>query len=199
MSRFALVIVPLALAMAVALAACGERDASHETKTGGSAADKPATPAAAAHTGAVVVLGDAAIGGFQAHVTRDEGAITPGKDAPIDVTVKPTAGSAAKVAAVRFWIGLEDGKVSVKAKADVENPSEPDRWHTHAGNSRSAARGQPNLGQSPNGLPAKRRSAPFRLKTDRNAFVHPKIHWASGPWVLGPPNCGGAKRPPKLG
>ena len=38
----------------------------------------------------------------------------------------------AKATAVRFWIGTEDAKGSVKAKADIENPAEPNRWHTHA-------------------------------------------------------------------
>jgi hypothetical protein len=30
---------------------------------------------------------------------------------------------------VRFWIGLQDANGSVKAK--IEDPKEPNRWHTH--------------------------------------------------------------------
>lgn len=54
-----------------------------------------------------------------------------GAPAPIDVTVNPAAGSTLKVVAVRFWIGAQDAKGSVKAKAEFENPKEPDRWHVH--------------------------------------------------------------------
>ena len=86
----------------------------------------------AGHGGAVIALGEQTIGSFSAQATRDEGQIVAGKDAPIDVTVTPAAGSTAKATAVRFWIGTEDGKGSVKAKADIENPAEPNRWHTHA-------------------------------------------------------------------
>jgi hypothetical protein len=34
--------------------------------------------------------------------------------------------------AVRFWIGTEDAVGSMKAKSEIENPAEPNRWHTHA-------------------------------------------------------------------
>ena len=86
----------------------------------------------AGHGGPVIDLGSTTIGNFNAVATRDEGQIIAGKDAPIDVTVTPATGGDAKPAAVRFWIGTEDAKGSVKAKADVENPAEPNRWHTHA-------------------------------------------------------------------
>ncbi len=84
------------------------------------------------HGGAVIELGTATIGVFNVKVTRDEGQIVAGKDAPIDVTVTAAEGRTAKVVGVRFWIGTEDGKGSVKAKAEIENPKEPNRWHTHA-------------------------------------------------------------------
>lgn len=95
------------------------------------AAAKPPAPAAG-HGGAVIELGASTIGPFEVRATRDEGQIVAGKDAPIDVTVTPVAGFTAKATAVRFWIGAEDAKGSVKAKAAVENPAEPNRWHTHA-------------------------------------------------------------------
>jgi hypothetical protein len=74
--------------------------------------------------GPTTELGEQKAGGFNVKASRD-GAITPGKDAAIDVWV---TGGTAKVAAVRFWIGTQDGKGSVKAKAEIEK----DNWHTHA-------------------------------------------------------------------
>ncbi len=86
----------------------------------------------AGHGGPVIQLGASTIGAFDVKATRDEGPIVAGKEAPIDVTVTPASGSTARVEAVRFWIGTEDARGSVKAKADIENPAEPNRWHTHA-------------------------------------------------------------------
>ncbi len=76
------------------------------------------------HHGETTQLGEQTAGGFTIKASRD-GDITPGTDAAIDVWV---TGGTAKVTAVRFWIGAQDGKGSVKAKADIEN----DHWHTHA-------------------------------------------------------------------
>lgn len=84
------------------------------------------------HGGPVIALGEQTIGGFTAVATRDQGDIVAGKDAPIDVTVTPASGSTAKAVALRFWIGTEDARGSVKARADIENPAEPNRWHSHA-------------------------------------------------------------------
>jgi hypothetical protein len=89
----------------------------------------PTTAPTAGHGGPVIALGTAIAGSFTLVATRDQGDIVAGKDAPIDVTVTSTN---AKAGAVRFWIGTEDAKGSVKAKAEVENPAEPNRWHTHA-------------------------------------------------------------------
>jgi hypothetical protein len=106
-------------------------DHGHDHGPGGEHA--PAKPAQAGHGGKVIALGEQTIGGFMAVATRDEGKIEAGKDAPIDVTVTPAAGSTAKAVAVRFWIGTEDGKGSAKAKAEIEDPKgAPNRWHTHA-------------------------------------------------------------------
>lgn len=120
------------------LPACKDKKTVSPTPASGPSAPNHAEPAgdhrdsAAGHGGAVIQLGSATIGPFDVLATRDVGQIVAGKDAPIDVTVTPAAGSTAKATAVRFWIGTEDGKGSVKAKADIENPNEPDRWHTHA-------------------------------------------------------------------
>jgi hypothetical protein len=85
----------------------------------------------AGHHGAVIELGSTQIGAFSVKASRDEGHIAAGGDAPIDVWLTPSA-EAAKVVAVRFWIGTEKAAESVKAKAEIENPAEPNRWHTHA-------------------------------------------------------------------
>ncbi|MCL4743307.1 MAG: hypothetical protein KJZ54_14015 [Phycisphaerales bacterium] len=138
-TAFVVVFVALASSIAV-LPACEEKkpaatpaapanadDHGHDHGPGG----EHAAPTAG-HGGPVIALGEQTIGTFDVKATRDEGQIVAGKDAPIDVTVTPVAGSTPTAAAVRFWIGTEDGKGSVKAKADIENPAEPNRWHTHA-------------------------------------------------------------------
>lgn len=95
----------------------------HDHGPGGAHADEHAS---------MIDLGTAAIGAFEVKASRDSGAIVAGKDAAIDAVVKPAAGAADKIAAVRFWIGTEDAKGSVKARADIEDPKHPDHWHTHA-------------------------------------------------------------------
>lgn len=84
------------------------------------------------HGAGAIDLGSSTIGAFSVTASRDKGAIEAGKEAAIDVVVKPSAGATAKVSSVRFWIGTEDGKGSVKAKAEIEDPKDPTRWHTHA-------------------------------------------------------------------
>lgn len=53
-----------------------------------------------------------------------DGDITPGGEVAIDVAM---TSATAKIAAVRLWIGTQDAKGSVKAKAELEK----DSWHTH--------------------------------------------------------------------
>lgn len=108
-----------------------EHDHAHDSAADHAHASEH-SPAAIGHGGAVIQLGSATIGAFDANATRDEGAIVAGKDAPIDVTITPSAGATVTVSAVRFWIGTQDAKGSVKAKADIEDPKSPNRWHTHA-------------------------------------------------------------------
>lgn len=87
------------------------------------------------HGGPVIELGTSTFGPFNVLATRDAGEIVAGKDAPIDVTVTTSAGAApgtGTAVGVRFWIGTEDGRGSVKARAEIEDPAEPNRWHTHA-------------------------------------------------------------------
>lgn len=87
-------------------------------------------PPAPGHGGPIVELGTTTIGPFSVRASRDHGEIKAGGDAPIDVWL--TGGDISKVTVVRFWIGTEQGDNFVKAKADIEIPSEPNHWHTHA-------------------------------------------------------------------
>ena len=121
------------------LASCGEGGSGAASSTAGKAEDHGhdhadhdhdhdhAAPAAAedaghAH-GATTQLGEQELGGYKIKASRD-GDVKAGGDVPIDVWV--TGG--AKIASVRFWIGTEDAKGSLKAKAEIET----DNWHTHA-------------------------------------------------------------------
>ena len=74
--------------------------------------------------GAVTALGETSAGGFMVNASLD-GALAAGKEAAIDVAI---SSATAKAAAVRFWIGAEDGKGSMKAKAELESGI---NWHTH--------------------------------------------------------------------
>lgn len=78
-------------------------------------------------TGVAVELGEAAAGPFTIRVSRDEGEMTAGGEALVDVWV--TGGDAA---AVRFWVGTQDGAGSVKALGENENADEPNHYHAHA-------------------------------------------------------------------
>lgn len=89
-------------------------------------------PAAPGHGGEIVELGTAKIGELTVRASRDKGEIKAGGDAPIDVWLTTADGKPAAVTAVRFWIGSEDAKGSIKAKAEIEDPKQPNHWHTHA-------------------------------------------------------------------
>jgi len=77
------------------------------------------------HGGEVIALGTSKLGAFDVRASRDKGEIKPGGDAPIDVWIDGGVGKG--VTAVRFWIGTDDAKGSIKAKADIEDG----KWHTH--------------------------------------------------------------------
>ena len=110
----------LTLTIAV-IAGCGKKPAATPQPTPAPAAT-PAPSGKEGH-GATTALGEKTAGVYVIKASRD-GDVTPGKDVPIDVWVT----GAGKVAAVRFWIGTEDAKGSLKAKAELEK----DNWHTHA-------------------------------------------------------------------
>lgn len=69
-------------------------------------------------------LGEQKAGEFTVAATQ-EGTVTAGSETSLRVKV---TGGAAKVTAVRFWIGAADGKGALKAKAELEG----DAWHAHA-------------------------------------------------------------------
>ena len=123
------------LSLAVVFFGCEkaqEKPAPKEDRTPASSprpSAKPGVPAAPTgsngHGGEVVPLGTTKVGAIEVRASRDKGDITPGGEAPIDVVIDGGVGK--DVAAVRFWIGSEDAKGSMKAKAEIENA----KWHTH--------------------------------------------------------------------
>jgi len=74
------------------------------------------------------MLGEQTVDGMTVKASRDDVEFAAGGEAPIDVWVDGGDGKTVGVTAVRFWIGTEDGRGSVKAKAAIEG----DHWHTHA-------------------------------------------------------------------
>jgi len=97
---------------------------------------KPTAPATQKahddHGGETIDLGTATIGEFTIRAARDRGELKAGGDAPIDVWLTTADGKPARVAVVRFWIGMPDAKGSIKARADIEDSRQPNHWHTHA-------------------------------------------------------------------
>jgi len=69
-------------------------------------------------------LGSQSAGGMTIVAAR-EGDVTPGGEATFDISV---SGGAGKPAAVRVWVGTQDGEGSIKGKAEAEG----DGWHAHA-------------------------------------------------------------------
>ena len=122
------------------LLGCNSEDQSPEASKPETTSEVPSGPVdntggnapTAGHGGKIIHLGNTTIGSFQVMATRDVGLIVAGKDAPIDVTLTPVPGSTISASAVRFWIGTKDAVGSMKAKSEIENPAEPNRWHTHA-------------------------------------------------------------------
>lgn len=137
------------VSLAIALAGCDKAQEKTATKEdANSAASNPAASAKPAapkkkeqgnavddkyvglggtsgHGGEVIALGTTKLGAFEVRASRDKVEFKPGGDAPIDVWIDGGVGKG--VAAVRFWIGAEDAKGSIKAKADIEDG----KWHTH--------------------------------------------------------------------
>jgi hypothetical protein len=124
-------LIVLAASTSLAIQGCEKKQAPAAPKASGTHTHSDGTthtdPEPGHSAAPPIPLGQTTSNGFTIVATRDAGNITPGGEAPIDVTV-----TGAKVTAVRFWVGTEDAAGSVKARADIENKAEPDRWHTHA-------------------------------------------------------------------
>ena len=113
----------LVTAVLVAATACEKK---HDDKREGPAA--PTASAAKKHdceeehghpAGPPIELGTTACGAFTVKAEREHFPMKPGCDAPIDVWL---TGGSAKVVAVRFWVGLEDAKASIKANEPDSKP-----------------------------------------------------------------------------
>ena len=108
------------------LAGCKEEGGSGSGSTP-PAPTSPATSTAPRSDGKsdhpnAVAIGEKTVAGLQLKALQDA-PIKPGGEGAFDLRV--TGG---KPKAVRFWVGLESGEGSVKAKADEETT---DNWHTH--------------------------------------------------------------------
>jgi len=134
----------LTLVMTLALTGCGggdkpkadsgsgDKPKDHDHGPGEKHAHKDDKKAGAGHGGEVIALGESTFGPYKMKASRDQGVIKAGGDAPIDVWIDPASAPAPKVVGVRFWIGTQDASGSVKAKAEIEDPKDPSRWHVHA-------------------------------------------------------------------
>jgi len=115
------------LASTLLLAGCDRKSEQPAQPFGDTPKTEATAPTAPSdgHAGDVIELGETTLDGIKIKATRDKGEIKAGGDSPIDIWLNGGLGNAS---AVRFWIGTEDAKGSVKAKADVEAA----HWHTHA-------------------------------------------------------------------
>jgi ABC-type Zn2+ transport system substrate-binding protein/surface adhesin len=73
-----------------------------------------------------IKLGMASAGPFTLRAARDDGPLSPGGEAAIDVWV-----SGGDAAVVRLWIGDESARGSIRARAEIESPGSSDHWHAH--------------------------------------------------------------------
>ena len=124
-------IVPGVISMAFLLAGC-ERGPTPVPSAPKSPDQKRADDHKDVHGGEALELGSTKIGTFDVRAARDKGDIKPGGEAPIDLWLTTADGKPAAVRVVRIWIGLEDAKGSLKAKAEIEDPKDMSHFHTHA-------------------------------------------------------------------
>jgi hypothetical protein len=115
-----------AACLAVAVLSSGCKDDDESQPTGGGATPGGAAPAATQEAASDehnrLPIGETTTSGLKLVATMDE-PVKPGGEGAFDVVI--TGG---KPKAVRFWVGTEDAKGSVKAKADEETT---DNWHAH--------------------------------------------------------------------
>jgi len=112
---------------AILAAGCGEESTTSPDGTAANAPTGSPMPAAAPTTAeaehARLPIGETTQAGLKLIATMDS-PVKPGGEGAFDVVI--TGG---KPKAVRFWVGTEDAKGSVKAKAEEETT---DNWHAHA-------------------------------------------------------------------
>jgi len=125
------ILVAAFIACATFLTACEKK--SSESKSAPSASETKKAPASTGsaevatgpgHGGGVIELGETTVGGMKVRASRDVGEFKAGGDSPVDIWIDGGLGNAS---GVRFWIGTEDAKGSLKAKTAVEDG----HWHTH--------------------------------------------------------------------
>jgi hypothetical protein len=121
--------------LAVLCAGCDDSSHTHDSGTGATGGATTTTPGGTGATAATqaatagehnrLPLGEATVGSLKLVATMDAPVkASGGGEGAFDVVI--TGG---KPKAVRFWVGTEDAKGSVKAKAEEETT---DNWHTHA-------------------------------------------------------------------
>jgi hypothetical protein len=117
-----------ALSAALAMAGgCKKEDAPTPAANPAAPAAKPGAAGGKDSHANQVAIGELEKNGLKFKAVQDE-PVKAGGEAAFDllVTGYPAGG---KPKAVRFWVGVESGDGSLKAKASEESP---DSWHTHA-------------------------------------------------------------------
>jgi hypothetical protein len=115
----------LVLVASALLPGCDNKSPAPPGKTSETA---PTTAKGPDHHGDVIDLGTGTAGPFTVQVSRDDSKLAAGGEAPIDVVVT----SGPKATAVRFWIGIESAKGSIRARGQIEDAAHPNHWHAHA-------------------------------------------------------------------
>jgi hypothetical protein len=101
---------------------CREEESAREGQGSQTPAPAPAPIAQAPGEHGRIPIGESTQAGLQLLATMDS-PVRAGGEGAFDVVI--TGG---KPRAVRFWVGSEDAKGSVKSRAEEETP---DNWHTH--------------------------------------------------------------------
>lgn len=114
-------LMQMTVAASLALCGCGKEAGTKETR-------KPQEPAGGAHEhghddAARRDLGSAMIGPFEVEVAV-YGTLTPGEESDVDIHA---AAAEVRPTAIRAWIGSEDGRGSLRARAEQES----DHYHAH--------------------------------------------------------------------
>ena len=114
--------LPIVVILFVSLSGCKDDPAANPN--GGPTPPVPATtPAGGGHAkaGTKQSLGTKSAGGYQLEAFQSG----PIEEGDVDLVV---TGGPGKPKAVRFWVGAESGRGSVKALAEEETPNS---WHVH--------------------------------------------------------------------